>query len=198
MSEVRTITIKRGLTRLKTIKAQLGDISSKIAQYGAGSSKEKFALVESRGTRKKNHEEARKEITSLYQQFDDLTNEYSKIKRAINKANLEKEIVIGDKVMTIDDALTYQRHIQDYVQSLVNSYNRAVNNAQNKVERANVGIDVSKLSASEQEEELASVVYNVDPKLIEEKNKFLVEFLTELDGLIDEANVLTHIEISED
>lgn len=198
MSEIRTVSIKRGLTRLKTIKAQLSDISLKIAKYGSGSSKDKFDIVDTRTGRKKNHEEARKEISSLYQKFDDLTKEYAKIKRAINKANLETTITVGDKVMTIDDALTYQRHIQDYVKALVQSYNRSVANAENKVTRHNSSVSVEGLSPAEREEELASVVYLVDPSLIKEKDEFLVEFMTELDGLIDEANVLTMIEIEED
>ncbi|MER2007418.1 MAG: hypothetical protein ABS939_08185 [Psychrobacillus sp.] len=197
-TNIRTISIKRGLTRLKTIKAQLNDISSKIRKYGAGSSKDKFDFVDTRTTRKKNHEEARKEVASLYQQFDDLVKEYSKIKKAINKANLETTITIGEKVMTIDDALTYQRHIQDYVRNLVGNYNRSVADAEGKVNRYNISVNVEGLSPSEREEELAHVVYLVDPELIKEKDKFLIEFLEELDGLIDEANVLTQIEISED
>lgn len=196
--ETRTMSIKRGLTRLKTIKAQLNDISSKIRKTGAGSSKDKFDFVETRTTIKKNHEEARKEVASLYQKFDDLTKEFVKIKSAINKANLTTNITIGDKVMTIDDALTYQRHIQDYVRSLVGNYNRSVADAENKVNRFNMGINVEGLSPSEREQELASIVYLVEPELIKEKDKFLIEFLEELDGLIDEANVLTQIEILED
>lgn len=196
--ETRTMSIKRGLTRLKTIKAQLNDISSKIRKYGAGSSKDKFDFVDTRTTRKKNHEEARKEVASLYQQFDDLVKEYSKIKKAINKANLETNITVGGKTMSIDDALTYQRHIQEYVRTLVNQYNRSVADAESKVNRYNIGVNVEGLSPAEREEELASIVYLVDPKSIKEKDKFLVEFLSELDGCIDESNVLTQIEILED
>jgi hypothetical protein len=193
MSEIRTISIKRGLTRLKTIKAQLADISNKISKYGAGSSKDKFDIVDTRTSRKKNHEEARKEVSSLYQQFTDLTKEYAKIKRAINKANLETTITINGQVMTIDDALTYQRHIKDYVLSLVNSYNRAVANAENKVNRHNQTVSVEGLSPAERDEELASIVYLVDPEIMKANGAFLVEFMNELDGLIDEANVLTQI-----
>lgn len=198
MSEVRTVSIKRGLTRLKTIKAQLNDIATKISKYGTGSNKDKFDIVDTRTSRKKNHEDARKEISALYQKFDDLTKEYAKIKRAINKANLETTITIGDKVMFIDDALTYQRHIQSYVQNLVHSYNRSVSNAESKVNRHNSSVSVEGLSPTEREEELASIVYLVEPHLIKEKDEFLVEFINELDGLIDEANVLTMIEIGED
>lgn len=193
MTEVRQITIKRALTRLKTIKAQLNDVSAKISKYGAGSSKEKFDIVNTRVSRPENHTLAQQEVASLYQKFDDLVKEFVKLKSAINHANLVTKIQVAGKTMTIEEALTYQRNIQDLVYTLTASYNRSVVNASNKVEKYNNALKVDDLTALERESALAEILYLVEPSLIKDKETFVLEFMTELDGIVDEANVTTMI-----
>jgi phenylalanyl-tRNA synthetase alpha subunit len=194
LEPVRQLTIKRGLTRLKVIKAQLDDISRKIAKYGALSSMEKADLVDTRVSRDRNHNLAIEEVKSLYQSFNDLTKEFVKIKTAIDKANQETNITIGETVMTINEALIYRNHLATINQSLVQSYRSAVRNAEMKVDRYNNSLS-SDLTTEERNSASAEVVYLVDSKLVAEKESFFVTFKTEIDQLIDEANVLTVIEL---
>jgi len=194
MSE-RKMTIARGLTRLKTIKAQLSNIANQIGSYGAINNKVRHPLGEQKVALDKNHNRAIEAVNSLYQQFNDLTNEFIKIKLAIDKANLNTVITIGGKQMTIQEALIYRRDIQEYVQSLNNQYGRAVQQAQAQVDKYNNSLNTEGMDESTLKAVMADVLYLVPRERINEVNNFLVEFMTELDGVLNEVNAITEITI---
>ena len=195
MSNERKMTIARGLTRLKTIKAQLVNISQQVTQYGAISNKVRHPLGGQRVSLEKNHSEAIAVVESLYQQFNDLTSEFMRIKLAIDKANLTTIVEIGGKSLTIQEALIYRRDIQSYVQSLSNGYGRAVQQAQNTVDKYNASQSTEGLDENTIKAVMADVLYLVPLNRVQEANKFIVEFMTELDGTLNEVNALTEIEI---
>lgn len=191
----RKMTIARGLTRLKTIKAQLQSIASQIGVGGAINNKVRHQLGEQKVAVDKNHNQASEAVNSLYQQFNDLTAEFIRIKLAIDKANLTTVISIGGKEMLIQEALIYRRDVQQYVQSLNNQYGRAVNVAQNAVDKYNSGLNTEGMDENTLKAVMADVLYLVPRERINEVNKFLVEFMTELDGTLNEVNALTEISI---
>lgn len=195
MSNERKMTIARGLTRLKTIKAQLGNIAYQIGEGGAISNKSRHPMGEQKASLDKNHKQAIEAINSLYQKFNDLTKEYIKIKLAIDKANMSTVISIGGKEMTIQEALIYRRDIQDYVQSLNSQYSRAVAKAQQDVDKHNRSLNTEGMDETTLKAVLADVLYLVPRERINEVNEFLVEFMTELDGTLNEVNALTEIDL---
>lgn len=195
MSEQRTMTIARALTRMKNIKAQLNQITLKIGQFGAGSSLEKNPIVDTKISLSENQSKAHEELKSLFQQFKDLSNEVVKIKNAIDKANLETDIQfqVGEEmvVMKINDALTTKRYLQPLMGQLVQQYNRAVASAQQKVDKNNA--KYSDLTEDQKKILLAEVAYYVSPDQVKFMDTFLIEFLTELDGTLNEVNAVTQI-----
>lgn len=195
MSNERKLTIARGLTRLKTIKAQLASIAIQIATNGAISNKARHPLGEQKAAIDKNHNQAVEAVNSLYQQFDDLTSEFIRIKLAIDKANLNTVISIGGKEMTIQEALIYRRDVQAYVQSLSNQYGRAVMSAQQAVDKHNNSLNTEGMDENTIKAVRADVLHLVPRERINEVNKFLVEFMTELDGTLNEVNALTEITV---
>ncbi len=193
MSVERKMTIARGLARLKTINAQLADISKDIAKYGAWNDKNRHPLGDTKVDLSKNHKQAMEKINSLYQQFNDLTKEFVKIKTAINKTNYLTVVNIDGNNMTINEALIYKNYIQDHVQKFVNGYNYSVNNAQSNVDRFNRNISVNDLSEKEKKIILADILYLVTPDKIKEMNTFSVEFINNVDGELNAINAVTEI-----
>jgi hypothetical protein len=195
MSEQRKMTIARALTRLKTIKAQLQKINNDIGNYGAISSKSRSPLGDPKASLDKNHNQAIEHIRSLYQQFEDLTKEYIKIKTAIDKANMQTIITVANKTMTIQEALVYRRDISKFVQELLGKYGQAVNRATDEVYRHNASIKTDGMDEAAVKVVLSEVLYLVPKEKIQESENFLTAFLVELDGILNEVNAITEIEI---
>lgn len=195
-TETRKMTIARGLTRLKTIKAQLINISAQIGLGGAINNKARHPMGEQKGVLDKNHNQAIELVNSLYQQFDDLTKEFIKIKLAIDKANLYTVINIGGKQLAIQEALIYRRDILQYVQSLNNQYGRAVSSATQAVDQYNRNLNTEGMDEQTLRAVLADVIYLVPRERINNVNNFLVEFMAELDGTLNEVNAITEIEVA--
>ncbi|QNR70448.1 hypothetical protein IAQ67_28455 (plasmid) [Paenibacillus peoriae] len=195
-TEARKMTIARGLTRLKTIKAQLASVGTDVGNVAVINNKKRSPMGEQKVAIDKNHNQALEAVNSLYQKFNDLIAEFTKIKLAIDKANLTTIIVIGGKSMTIQEALIYRRDIQDYVRALNNQYARAVTAAKNEVESYNRNLNTEGMDDTTLNKVMADVLYLVPPARITEVNEFLVEFMTELDGTLNEVNALTEIEVA--
>jgi len=192
------ITVARAMTRKKTIKAQLDKITEDIAQYGAINNKKLHILSDEKNDIKKNHKEAIEKVKALYQQFNDLKDNYIKLSLAINKSNLETDMIIADKPMKVAEALIYKNEVEQYLSKLKHSYTRVVNKATNDVDTFNKNMKTDGLSEQVKKEVLADVLYLVPQDKIQEVDKFLVEFLTEIDGTLNEVNATTTIEVDID
>ena len=120
------MTIARAMTRRKTIKAQLDKITEDISKHGAINNKRLHILSDEKNDIKKNHREATEKIKSLFQQFDDLKVNYIKLTLAINKANLETDIIIAEQTMKIAEALVYKSEIQLYLMNLKLAYQKVL------------------------------------------------------------------------
>lgn len=192
------MTIARAMTRKKTIKAQLTKITEDIAMHGAINNKRLHILSDEKNDIKKNHREATEKVKSLFQQFHDLKENYIKLTIAINKANLETDIVIADKPMKIAEALVYKNDIQQYLAELKNAYQRVVKKAKLDADAFNQNMKTDNLSEQVKKEVLADVLYLVPIEKIDEFDTFLVEFMTEIDGTLNEVNARTMIEVNID
>lgn len=189
------MTVARAMTRKKTIKAQLEKITQDIAQYGAINNKKLHILSDEKNEIKKNHREAQQKVESLYQQFNDLKGNFIKLTLAINKANLETDMIIADKPMKVAEALVYKNEIAEHLSNFKSAYTRAVNKASNDADMHNKNVKTEGLSEQVKKEILADVLYLVPQDRIAEVDKFLVEFLTEIDGTLNEINATTLIEV---
>jgi hypothetical protein len=196
----RTMTIKRGMTRLKTIDGQLRSITEKIQQYGAVSDKHKHMLGDTTLPNtpegiKKNHEDARKAVESLYQQFHDLIEEYIKIKVAIDKANSETFIHVAGKRMSLREALMYKQRdgITHYMRDMVTAYNQSVAQAMRVVHTHNS--QFNSIPEDSRTPFLADIESMVNRERIVELDEFLVKFTSEVDGELDDAIISTPIVI---
>lgn len=193
---VRTMSVKRALTRTKTIVAQLNRISEKVRAHAAISSKTKSKLVDSRLSLDENQREAEKEMQSLYQQHRDLLDEYSKLKKAIAASNLTQTITISNKTMTIYEALLIENDTRAHLAALTAAFRNAARFAENEVTTYNANTQKrADLPAGDLDILRADVLYLVPREDIEATEKFLNEFSVELHGLIDESNVLTILEL---
>ena len=192
------MTIARAMTRKKTIKAQLNKITEDISKHGAINNKRLHILSNEKNDIKKNHREATEKIKSLFQQFHDLKENYIKLTVAINKANLETDIVIADKTMKIAEALVYKNEIQQYLTNLKIAYQKVVKKATQDVDYFNQNMNTDGLSEQVKKDVLADVLYLVPIEKLDELDTFLVEFITEIDGTLNEVNARTMIEVDID
>jgi hypothetical protein len=196
MSQERKMTIKRGMTRLKTIKAQIENITEKIRDYGAINNKKMHPYGDMKVDLNKNHAQAKAEIESLFQQYNDLIQEYLKIKRAIARTNLSTMITVAGKTMTLVDAITYRDAVADFMTSMIQANNKAVAAAKYDVERYNT--QFANIDENVRPQVIADVLYLVNQDQIKELDKFLIEFLTELDGELDSINAVTELVFDEE
>lgn len=192
------MTIARAMTRRKTIKAQLDKITEDISKHGAINNKRLHILSDEKNEIKKNHREATEKIKSLFQQFDDLKANYIKLTLAINKANLETDLIIAEKTMKIAEALVYKNEIQHYLMNLKLAYQKVVKKATQDVDQFNHNMKTDGLSEEVKKAVLADVLYLVSTEKMDELDTFLVEFITEIDGTLNEVNARTMIEVDID
>lgn len=192
------MTIARAMTRKKTIKAQLDKIIEDISNHSAINNKRLHILSNEKSDIKKNHREATEKVKSLFQQFHDLKDNYIKLTLAINKANLETEIIVAGKTLKIAEALVYKNDIQEYLSNLKTAYQHAVKKATREVDTFNQNMKTEGLSEQVKKEVLADVLYLVPIEKIDELDSFLVEFMTEIDGTLNEVNARTLIDVDID
>jgi hypothetical protein len=198
MSETveRKLTIARGLARCKTIEAQLNQIENQIGQFGAWPDNKKHPLGNTKLDVKANHAEAEKEIKALFQSYHDLVNEFVKIKLAIQTANMVTQITIGDKTMSIAQAMVYRSGVARHMQNLNSRYAGAVMTANNEVQRNNNQVlGNANLDAEKQKVLLADINYLVPKAEIDRIGSAATVFLQEIDGELNAINAVTEIVI---
>lgn len=188
----RVMTIARGLARKKTIKAQLNKINSDIQKYAAWNNKKKHPLGDNKAGVEKTLEQAQQEVLSLYQQYNDLSEEYKKICLAIDRTNMVTDITIADKTMKVAEAIVIKRDIAGFMRSFSSSYGYAISNAERDVERHNAPI-LSNTNYDENTKNVlrADVSYFVPKEKVKETDDFLTIFVNEIDGELNAINATT-------
>ena len=191
----RTMTVKRALTRLKTLKAQLGDNIDLIQQYGAWSSMKKHPLGIPQNdsttvTIKQTIDAARTKVQSTYQSTEDLLEEYSALLKALAITNLATSVTVADKTMTIYEALMYKKYIKDFYNKLVQANSYASNKADREVDNYNQRNTAEDANGNKIE---ANVVYFLPTETLQGYKEFNSKFVEELNGAIDESNIKTEL-----
>ena len=160
------------------------------------------------------------EVKSKFQSVTDLINRKNAIKSAIVKANGITIVTIGEKKMTIADAINFKTVItvkKNLILQLIRKHNtvKAKFNAENE-KINNVALENAKIMIGKQgddrvkpnDEDVKNIVepfvkrnefHLIDPlkveELVEKLQNEVDEFEVEVDAVLSEINALTEIEI---
>lgn len=208
--ETQKITIHRALAELKLIDSKIDKTTNSLVAVGLY---QKDKLVNGMVSQ----EDFQKNAQSNYDSVVDLINRKSKIKSAIVKANGEATLKIGDKTMTIADAITAKASLlfkknliavlKQGLQSVtanVNKNNQIVEQNLQRLLEAALGKDSTKIDSKDIEAisipyQTANEFHLYDPigvsKKIEVLEKEVSEFEMEVDSALSEINAVTFIEI---
>jgi len=192
MSETtRTMTIARGLTRLKTIKAQLVRLQGDLREYAFWNDKQKCPLIKTEESVAKNHAGCRSHYQSLVQQFNDLIKEYKTIKRAIDLTNLKTSVEIAGQVLSLNEAMMYKQYLGELFCDVSGSMKRAEADSRGQVERYNLAMAKNIEDPQIRNNVMANVINFVPAEFLYDVYSTSNEFLAELDGTLNEVNALT-------
>lgn len=200
--EARPKTIADGMSELKLIDSKLRTIINKVEKYGAWNDKRKLPLGDPKVSRDKNHEDAIKEVTSLFQSYQDLLSNYLEIKTAIDRTNLATVKDFAGKEMSLHEALLYQRTIigdprhLGYYKSLLCAYETSVSVATREVENQNMRQQMTVAKDADAEELLklkADILYLLPKENIKTIEDFTTEFAVQINGLLNKYNAVTEL-----
>jgi hypothetical protein len=208
--ELKKMTIHRGLAELKLIDSKIEKQISEIKPVGINQ-KGKL-ILEYIG-----EEDFKKNAQSKLDSITDLIDRKSKIKAAIVKANGETMVKVGEKEMTIADAinfkavLTLKKQLIEkfkkefmFMVGTLNKNNETVQGNLHKLleftfGKENVKVDAKDIKAVADPYIEANQWHLFDPlgaeKLIESMEKEVSDFETEVDASLSEINAVTLIEI---
>ena len=193
--EERQMTIARGLTRLKTIKAQI-NANNQVIRKSTTSSKRKSDLADMREDINVNHSKAKAVVESALQSNKALATEFVNIKLAIAKANLENQVMVAGRTMSLAEAMLLRREIKDIYGAVVSSYSQSLSSTNSEVQRYNDGVMAnSNMSAEDKKVMMAETVSFLSFDTMNELNAFITVFMQEVDGTLNEVNALTVINV---
>ena len=206
------ISLHRALSQLKLIDAKVVKMLTEIEPNGI---RQKGKLVDGY----KKEEEFNAKAQSKFQSINDLIERKVRLKSAIVAANAVTMVKIGEKEMTIADAITYKQVLEQkksllatlrskYAQKVreLEGNNKIVEVNLQKVLEATFGKDNVKISKEDMDSVRKPFLESnewhlVDPlqveKRIEELEKEIDEFESEVDAVLSEANALSTIEIDD-
>ncbi|MDD2230586.1 MAG: hypothetical protein PHY48_14465 [Candidatus Cloacimonetes bacterium] len=192
----RKMTIARGMTRLKTLTAQIENCLNDMQRYAAGNTKT-ISPASNQKDVKSNHPEVSKLMASTMQQFQDLCAAKTKLKLAIDAANASTVITVAGRTFTIAEALV----LRNAKTGVMQHYERAaavlayaVSNANTEVIRYNQ--QYSKITDAEALATLvADVAYFVKAEDITKLRDFTTVFRAEIEGTLNEVNAITEINL---
>jgi hypothetical protein len=204
------ISIHRGLAELKIINDR---IEKNIRETKAVGIAQKSKLVDG----KYDETVFAKNANENYQSVMDLLNRKNSIKTAIVLSNSKTPVVIGNKTMTVADAITMKSAIT-YKQMLVDQLRATLRRAQSDLEKQNNEIDRRKdelIKATFGKDNIKTKVDEVDAmaKAFDDTNRYILidpikteekiatleteigDFLTDVDAVLSETNATTFIEV---
>lgn len=204
------LTIHRALAELKLIDSRIQKAISELVPQGIHQKTEGKIGVYTQ-------DEFKETAKAKYQSVLDLINRKAKIKTAIVASNASTEVKVGERVMTVADAITakdlnkskqilidHLRAQQRGTLSLLNKNNEVVDKNIQSLLEANLGKDSVKAGKEDIEAIrkpfMEASQWNLfDPLGLVEKieglEKDLLDFQTEVDAVLSESNAITFIEI---
>lgn len=204
------LTIHRALAELKLIDSRTQKVIQELVPQGIHQKAEgKVGVL--------TQDEFKVAAKSKYQSALDLIDRKAKIKTAIVASNATTEVKIGDRIMTVADAITakdlnkskqilidHLKAQQKITLAALNKHNEVVEKNIQALLEANLGKDSVKAGKDDIEAIrkpfMEASQWNLfDPleltKRIEGLEKDLSDFQTEVDAVLSESNAVTFIEI---
>ncbi len=208
--ETRKVTIHRALAELKLIDAKINKSINNIEPVGF---LQKGKLVNNFYKEDEFNSNAKAKLQSV----QDLIDLKHKIKSAITKANAETIVKVGEKEMTISEAINF-KSIIGFKKELINSLTAKLNRTKQEIEGANTKVEENVLRIAETALQKDNVKINdndainitkpyieaneyklIDPlkieTLIEDLTNEVEIFEAEVDAVLSEINAITVIEI---
>ena len=202
-----TLSIARALVELKTLDSRIGKITNNT----------NWILLKSKNKNSNiNEEEFKKSTISDFQSLNDLIMRRDKIKNAIILSNCSATVLLGDKRMTVSQAIEYKKTIQ-YKKYLLEILKRqkqsAVVDYENHKQRVQAKVDDNiKVICGKDSKPDATVIQTIsdgiakgdpiemyDPlnldKVIKELEMTIEEFTANIDYVLSESNALTTVNI---
>lgn len=203
------MTIHRGLSELKTIKSR---IEKGIKELSVANVVQKDKKISGIMTA----EEFTKLANSGYDSITAMIARQSKIKKAIVDSNSKTQVKVGEKTMSVADAITQKDMIvlrKAFLDKLeaqlreataaINRNNEIVQANSLKILEATFGKDQTKVSKDDVDNVQKPYIANnewslVDPLKISDKiaalGKEISDFETEVDAVLSESNAVSFIE----
>ena len=193
--EDKQMTIARGLTKLKTIKAKINS-NNAIIRKASTSSKKKSELADMREDLPLNHQKAKAVVESALQSNKALAKEFVDIKLAIIDANLSTQVMIAGRTMSLAEAQIMRREIREIYGSMVSNYSQSLAATNTEVQRYNDSVMANtNMSAEDKKVMMAETVSFLSFDTMNELNGFITIFMEEVDGTLNEVNALTVIDV---
>lgn len=206
--EKETMTIHRALSELKLIDSKIDKAIKSIIPIGVYQKGKKINAHIS-------EEDFKKNAQSNYDSFNSLVERKVKIKNAIVTANATTKLRIGEKELTISEAINYKTVIgmkKEFLEVLKARNNHAIGslNKSNETVNANLQLILEKtFGANKPEKETMEHVSKpfleqnefklFDPLKLDEKitklESEIATFESEVDSALSEINAVTKIEI---
>lgn len=204
-------TITRALSKLKSLKNEYQAALRDVKVVGVKQGSKMYGNYVSY-----REQDFIDQVTSKNQSLQDMERLILEIKYKIDQSNSTTIVKIGEKEMTIQEAIVYKNMLplkKQYLQTLKESmrrarldYENALLNNKDRVQR----LVSDQQSGGFKKEDLEEDAYNsieklykvdyVDPlkaeSLIEKIEKEIVEFETNVDYVLSESNSTTYIEIN--
>jgi predicted polyphosphate/ATP-dependent NAD kinase len=204
------ISITRALAELKTLRSRYESEVSDLDVIGVSVGKKMLAPYT-----QYTPEEFGKVVSSKYQSLIDIEKRIVLIKTKIDQSNFQTKVKIGETEMTVLEAIEMKNFIElkkDRLERLKSGLKVARKNyevaIQKNVDRIEKNVS-DQTSAGNKDKELEATIKEsieklypvsyIDPlaveKKIEEEEKFISSFETEVDFVLSESNSLNYIEI---
>lgn len=207
---MRKLTLHSALAGLKLIDSKIDKLTSNFEPCG-------YQMADKEVNKRIAKNEFEKEAQSTYQAITDLIENKIKIKNAIVQANAITKIKIGEKEMTIAEAINYKTIIdlkKALVEKLkyVNTTSRGIINRRNEqveheaLELAKNILNKDDIRTNDKDVMNITAPYIkgreykfIDPlkidKLITDLDMEITEFESEIDAKLSEINAVTFIDI---
>jgi hypothetical protein len=206
-------TITRALSELKSLKDRY---AKEISRMNLIAVKHGAKLRQPNSSYKE--EDFCEEAKAVYQSVCDLEKRIEEIKNKIDFSNFTTKVTVGDKEMTVQEALNIKNNVislkesrLSYMKSLrtqaQNSFDRALDENKARIEKISSDKSTSTLKAGDVEKDAVDFVEKlyavelVDPIKLDDQIKALekeiIDFRGNIDYVLSESNSITTIEVSD-
>jgi hypothetical protein len=177
------ITITEALAELKLIDGKVQKKKELVMSYSVRSN----SMVDPLG----DHGGSRKVIEQENQAVADLLNRKVVIRRAIQKANAETTVTIGDETRTVADWLVWRREVAPTEQSFLRDVHQRIIQARQQAHNSKVNV----VTAEQQPTGPTDFVVNVSERKLTSRAEQVETVLATLDGKLSLHNATVRVAV---